>query len=358
MSAVPTPPARPAEQLTGIVLASGWLITERATKPAGHTGGNFCINYFAERNGERAFVKAIDFVGAMGHVDPLAELQRLTSDANFERDVLRHCGDAKMSRVVRLLDSEYVSLPAFADDPLRRVFCLILEIGNGDIRKHADFAVGASAAWKLAVLKDVSLGLYQLHRRDIAHLDVKPSNVLTFKDNLVKLGDLGRVVRKNSAGPFDSVFWPGDGQYSPPEVWYGFRPAEWADRRIAGDIYLLGNLFYYLFVGVSFSAALSHRTPSSYLPGKWMGSFEDAAIVLRDVQVRLMRETFLGALPQADRITEELHGIALQLTHPDPRKRGDVDGFGEQSVSLGAYRYISKFDRLAKRVEILERVAR
>ena len=168
-----------------------------------------------------------------------------------------------MSQVVRLLDAEYVTPPAFAGDPMRRVFCLVMEVGQGDIRKHADFAIGASANWKLAVLKDVALALDQLHRADIAHLDVKPSNVLSFDNGVRKLCDLGRVVRRAVPGPFDGSPWPGDLNYSPPEAWYGYAAPDWINRRVAGDAYLLGSLLYYLFVGISFSAALHTRDSRS-----------------------------------------------------------------------------------------------
>lgn len=358
MSAALGPAARPAEQLVGMQLPSGWKVVSRVTKPAGHTGGNFCVSYVAEKDGKRAFLKAIDFVGALGEADPLAELQKLTARANFERDVLQHCSDANLSRIVRLLDAEYVSPPAFAADPMRRVFCLILEVGDGDIRKHANFTAGTSAAWKLAVLKDVSLGLQQLHRRDVAHLDVKPSNVLSFPKNGVKLGDLGRVVRKNVAGPFDQVPWPGDIHYSPPEVWYGYRASEWQDSRVSGDAYLLGNLFYYLFVGTSFSAALCLNTPEAYQPGKWAGPFRDALLVLRDVQVQVIRDALLPTLPGPGRLRDELHLIALQLTHPDPSERGDPRARRQHGRGVGVDRYVARFDRLAKQVEVMERLNR
>lgn len=73
MSAV-APASRPAEQLQGVTLSSGWLVQTRIVKPAGHTGSAFGVGYLVEKGGNTAFMKAIDFVHAMSAADPIAEL--------------------------------------------------------------------------------------------------------------------------------------------------------------------------------------------------------------------------------------------------------------------------------------------
>jgi hypothetical protein len=69
----------PAQSLTGVTLSSGWTLTARLSPGAGSTGGNFGVGYRASRGSEKAFVKAVDFVGALKSLDPLSELARLTS---------------------------------------------------------------------------------------------------------------------------------------------------------------------------------------------------------------------------------------------------------------------------------------
>ena len=41
------------------------------------------------------------------------------------------------------------------------------------------------------IIRDILLGLSELHRQDIVHLDIKPGNILKGKNQNYKLGDLG-----------------------------------------------------------------------------------------------------------------------------------------------------------------------
>jgi eukaryotic-like serine/threonine-protein kinase len=134
MAAIPTP----AHSLTGVTLSSGWLLTVKLSPGSGSTGGNFGVGYRATRGGQKAFVKAVDFVEALKSTDPLAELASLTSQANFERDALAFCGTKRMSRVVRLIRHEYYNP---SGNPMQVVSCLIMEIGEGDLRAQLNGSV-------------------------------------------------------------------------------------------------------------------------------------------------------------------------------------------------------------------------
>jgi len=41
------------------------------------------------------------------------------------------------------------------------------------------------------IIRDILLGLSEIHRLDIVHLDIKPGNILLGKNGNYKLGDLG-----------------------------------------------------------------------------------------------------------------------------------------------------------------------
>jgi len=64
------------------------------------------------------------------------------------------------------------------------------------------------------VLRDVCLGLAYLHRHSIAHLDIKPENILISKSMKYKIGDMGqsRIVKR--AGDIEE----GDSRYVAPEL--------------------------------------------------------------------------------------------------------------------------------------------
>ena len=51
------------------------------------------------------------------------------------------------------------------------------------------------------VLRSVAAALAHLHSAGIAHLDVKPDNIMVGRDGAFKLGDLGAPPRSPGAGP-------------------------------------------------------------------------------------------------------------------------------------------------------------
>lgn len=79
--------------------------------------------------------------------------------------------------------------------------------------------------------------LQWLHRRNIAHLDLKPENVLVDQDSgIVKLIDLGEAVR----GPVDEVVPPADLEFAAPELVLGKPTGTCTDMWAAGVfIYVL-----------------------------------------------------------------------------------------------------------------------
>ncbi len=152
----------PAAALTGQTLPSGWRLVQQLSKSPGGSGSNFCVGYVAERDGRKAFVKAIDFVKALNAVDPIAELAQLTSLATFEREAMELCEAQNLSRLIRLLSFEYVNFDS-TKNPLNQVYCLIMEIGAGDLRKQLSQVGVFSCSAVFGILADVALGLSQLH---------------------------------------------------------------------------------------------------------------------------------------------------------------------------------------------------
>jgi serine/threonine protein kinase len=359
----------PAHALEGTTLSCGWTLVQKLPLRPGATGSNFGVGYIAERNGQRAFVKAIDFVRALQSSDPLAELASLTSQANFEREALEYCGNRNMSKVVRLLAHEYVNVDP-SGNPLGQVACLVMEFGPADLRSHVKGGLAQlPCSWILAVLRDVALAIDQLHRGGVAHHDVKPSNVISMTTNVpppsgssngdagMKLGDLGRIVRKGVPGPFDAMGWPGDPRYAPPERWYGFRPPAWPDERDAADIFMLGSLMFFLFIGVPIQPLLFKRIPDPFKPNAWRGGFDPALLlVLKDAHVRCLQEDLAPAIPQS--LRDELLAIASDLTNPDPEKRGDVRARRTVGRPVGIDRIHQRLRRLSLSAAVLERTGR
>lgn len=354
-----TVPDYPAHHLVGTQLKCGWRLVQKLSPGADATGGHFGVGYIAEHQGRKAFVKAIDFVAALRHADPLQQLAALTSHATFERDALAYCGEHRLSKIVKLVAHEYVNLDP-SSNPLYQVSCLVLEFGEGDLRGKLTHSTAPPCSWALSVLRDVALAISQLHKKGIAHQDIKPSNVIsmplrgTHDVADMRLGDLGRVVRKDREGPFDTFAWPGDLHYRPPERWYNHRPADWQNEREASDAFMLGSLIFFVFTGTPFQPLLAAQIPVSFRPENWQGTYDEMVIeVLRDAQGKLVRECLTLALPRE--LRDGVTAAALELTEPDPTKRGDRRARQTVGRLVGVDRFHQRFRELALRASILER---
>lgn len=361
MSAIPSTPSpqTPKHTMEGVTLPSGWTLVEQIKSSSGASGGTFGVGYRATKGGETAFVKVIDFVEALGKPDPILELQNLIGNATFEKDVLAYCTERGMTRVMRFLGHEYF----FTNGPtdlMGRVSCLIMEAGETDLRRLMHGNGPASCLRTLQVMDDVSLALAQLHRGGIAHQDIKPSNVISVAekplaaDRTMKVADLGRVVRREQAGPFDKFAWPGDLRYSPPERWYGHVPTDWCDSRDASDAYMLGSLLLFLSTGIPLQALVGPLISNQYRPGVWGGSFDDDLLaVLVDAHARVLEDHLKPSL--MPEVADGVMQIAKELTHPDPMRRGDGRARRQIGRPVGLDRIQQKIHALALRSAAIER---
>src|SRR5436305_8926186 len=104
MATTPVTPLPPAARLEGLTLPSGWRVVEKIDVPPGATGGQFSCPYIVEREGRRAFLKALDYskaedIAQQAATDIPAALQWLIAAYNFERNLLRQCVQRRMDRV-------------------------------------------------------------------------------------------------------------------------------------------------------------------------------------------------------------------------------------------------------------------
>ena len=187
----------PAQQLVGKELPNGWKVVELIERPKNATGGHFSSSYIVRSvNGEKAFLKAMDYRKALESPDPAGTLNAMTAGFIFERDTLEKCRSRGLSRIVRALDSGKIEPQN--EDPSGVVEYLIFECAKGDIRSFVAFDTAFDKAWALRTMHQATAALQQLHSVEIAHQDLKPSNVLIFDDDYSKLADLGRAFDHNN----------------------------------------------------------------------------------------------------------------------------------------------------------------
>jgi len=100
------------------------------------------------------------------------------------------------------------------------------------------------APWQtvLDIAIGLARGLAAIHRRNVVHCDLKPSNVMIDPDGVAKIIDFGlaRLAADGARGVGIPVGTP---DYMAPEVWRGESPTQ------RSDVYSLGALLYELIAG-------------------------------------------------------------------------------------------------------------
>ncbi|MCW5613189.1 MAG: hypothetical protein KIS83_21330 [Rubrivivax sp.] len=331
--------------LEGKTTPGGWVIRGKVMFGDGHTGGHFSDCYFVEKDGQRAFLKALDI-----EKFDIQHLMGLLAGFAYESDLLALCRDNRLGRIVQVIESDRIERDPAAPPVLRYVPFLIFELADGDIRDSVDLTKAVSDQWRFQILHQTTLALLQLHKQQIAHQDLKPSNVLRFEGERLKLGDLGRSSLRGRPAPHDNMPIAGASSYAPFEQRYGYLREDWLERRLSVDVFHLGCLAVFSFTNICFPEYVLKKLPEPYRPDNWGDSYLQVIDHVRAAMIDALNELSIE-FPQ--RFRSELVSIVRDLCHPDPTKRGRTDtGFKYSAGPLWLERYVSKFDILEKKARI------
>ena len=354
---VPGTPQSPtpfAEQLLSRALTgdsgSVWEVVRQIprNRPAA-TGGYFSVGYIVvDAHGREHFMKALDFSSAFRSPNLTQVLQVMTTSYNFERDLLTQCRNERLDRVVFAVDHGQILL-----DPTNfssNVPFIVFELARGDMRQVLQFAQNFDAAWAFRTLHHVTTGLVQLHRRQIAHQDLKPSNVMVYGEREgSRIGDLGRAAQKGQAPPHEQFPVAGDKAYAPLEQLYGAIPTEWVARRFGCDAYHLGSLIATFFTGISMTSLVMHHLAPTQQWHVWQDTYEAALPFVR-VAFNSSIDAISAQIP--DLYRTEVTTIVRELCDPDPSRRGHHRARAQRHGNPFALdRYVAIFDRLARTAE-------
>ncbi len=334
-----------SKKLVGKQLRNGWKIErERSSLPSA-TGCKHSVACIAHNSdGRQAFVKVLDTTVDRAMPDPLADLKLRIDTFLYERNLVEKCAAHRMSRVVRSIESGEVE----DDDSLNPIYYLMFELAEGDLREQADLNKRFDVAFRFRVLHRTAIGLEQMHWAQIAHQDLKPSNIVVFPKDETKIADLGHAHDRKIVRPGKDLAIAADPAYAPPEQLYGRKPTEWAVRRLAPDLYLLGSLAVFMFTGVGMTAQLSGQLRPEHHWDVWLGTYEDVLPYVREAYEAVMEE-FSESIDLVE--PDELVTLVRYLSEPDPLLRGhprNVDGHGSQ---FGLRRFVSRFNVLASHAE-------
>jgi serine/threonine protein kinase len=273
----------------------------------------------------------------------------MTNAYNYERDLLLKCRDLKLDRVVVAID--HGSIQVQPGNAYSSVPYIIFELADGDVRKHIRISQHFDLRWALRTLHHIATGLQQLHRKGIAHQDLKPSNVMMFEQGgSAKLGDLGRASQETDPGRFDHAQFAGDRKYLPPELAYGLHVRDWHERRGA-DAYHLGNMIVFMFTGMSMTALWVMELAPEHRPRVWKGSFADVLPFVR-AAVGVAADKVVAQLPGS--VRKPLGDMLRHLCDPDPAVRGHPRARSQRHADpYDISRFVTELDLLARRAEAM-----
>lgn len=334
-----------AHDLEGRILKSGWKVVEKITKPDHATGAFFSVCYKVTKGDSVCFLKAFDFAKFF-QITPKKKVVDVMGDMlnayRYERDLSKLCEKNHVTKVSFVKDAgeEEVDGYSFSIVPY-----LVFDLADGDVRHKLYISEKLDFAWRLHSLHDIAVGLKQLHQIEVSHQDLKPSNILLFKEES-KIGDLGRSVCRKLESPYEGNKFTGDLNYAPPEIMYGFYEMDWHKRVFAADCYLLGSMVVFYFTGISMSALLLQYVPLKLRWDSWHGPYDTIKPYLIDAFSKALDE--FGKSITNEYFRNELKWVVEKLCYPFPEKRGHPEIIASLGNPHDLERFISKFDRLHK----------
>jgi serine/threonine protein kinase len=206
----------------------------------------------------------------------------------------------------------------------------VLELADGSV-DHLVAQLG-NVPWgeRLALYRDLVLGVHQMHSNAIVHRDLKSANCLLIAKRmnviLAKVSDLGRARDLTEDGVASILHYRvgrGDRSYAPPEMIWCLGKDDPLSHRLA-DLYGLGSLLFEFTTGQGItSLALAPQYSLIQFDLRLPEDQRKRQFGARQNEVRAWFETaYVSAGPEIPKeIRFETLTLLRQLCDPDPMSR-------------------------------------
>lgn len=346
-----------AENLLGREINTRWKVIKKIEKGSDDTGGMFSVGYeVIDNNKNIGFLKAFNFKQVFKRKDEnMMQILNAFSEAyNYEKEILEKCSQKKLKHIVNILDAGTITETGY----MIPVPYLIFEMAEESLRsKLTEINKKVDVIWNLNCIHQIAVALQEIHNNDIAHLDLKPSNILLFDEDFSKLTDFGRSSMKNSS---IKVYYEkngnveGDRSYAPIERLYGYNEGDWYNIKIGTDFYLLGSFIFQIFTGFSITTAIMANIDEQFYWNNWHGEYTEVYSYIFETYILVMQK-FQSILKKQmdDNTASEILKLVNEMCTPDINRRGDPEAIKRKSNrKYELHRYITRIDQLSKRLEI------
>jgi len=353
----------PADRLIGMTLKDGWTVTSKIGENSiAHSKITSC--YIVQKKKENGFLKAFDYRDLKKHGGH-EKFRYVDQKIKREIDLLKKCNHSNIKNVVSLLVEDEIFLKE--GDINEKVMYYILEYsleGNIETCLQNDNLINLTQ--RFYSLSHVFDGIYNLHKNEIYHLDIKTNNLIYFREGTItKIADFGSArqfltdLDEDVKQDIDNIFTTR--QCAPPEYLYFETFDNWSEGRRKMDLYLLGNVIVKFFTNVTFTSMLKNEISSIYdwntqsnhgnfrviLPYLTEG-YITAVIKVQEILLEINHKCG-NPLTQID--VNKIISIIKELCHPDPLKRGIKKAIAQSRDYDGLDRYRDMFVTLAKKSE-------
>jgi eukaryotic-like serine/threonine-protein kinase len=344
-----------------------WTVLERLRREKEYAEGVFYSVGYRVRadDGRDGFMKVTDLdLLTDQNFNVLERMSAALQQHTIERQMLEHCRGNNMDRIALAIDfGDTILLKDGLKEP---IFYIIFELAECDVRVQVDKRTQFDIVWIFCALHDLAVAIQQLHRGNITHNDIKPSNFLVFlrdlkfRERLQKLTDLGCATSPLMASIYDDAICAGDPRYAPPEVMYAKETdadLRKFDARRSADIYHLGSMIFFLVTGRMLTPEIvRHLSPEHRPPddeNDWVVDYADVIIYWREAFGRALID-FRSKLPcdangKLAPASEALLEAIIQLADPDPKFRGHPHNRVGHNDPYSVQQYIALFDSLRRR---------
>jgi len=120
-------------------------------------------------------------------------------------------------------------------------------------------------------------------------------------------------------------------------------------------MYMLGNLFAFMFTGVNVTSSLSANLNTDLHWTRWGGTFHEILPYIQEAFARTVEQLREQIDPA---VREEIVKVVVELCNPDLAARGAKKSVGRTIEQYSVNRYVARFELLRQQLNMYRRTGR